>query len=70
MLQVDEFKMLEIHAKEACDQVQGQENSGQHCQRTHDGVGAVTLRAEMHLNTGLCTLLQSPDMVHNTLDVL
>ncbi|KAF5275796.1 hypothetical protein FQA39_LY18612 [Lamprigera yunnana] len=43
---------LEVHAEHAGDQVQRQEDGGQHGQRAHDVVGAVALQREVHLHGG------------------
>lgn len=51
------WKVLEVHAKESCDEVQWQEDGRQHGESAHDFVGAVALRIEVHLHRGLCTLL-------------
>ena len=67
---VDQGDEVEIHAKNACQQVQGQEHGRQRREGAHDVVGTVALHTEVHLHHGFRALLQAAHMVGHALDVL
>ena len=67
---MNQWQKFEIHPKEPGDQVQRQEDGGQHRQRAHDVVGAAALHAEVNLHRRLGTLLQAAHVVHYALNML
>ena len=67
---VDEGEGLEVHAEEAGDQVQGQEDRSERGKGAHDVVGAVALCREVHLHGGLSVVFQPGYVAYHAFDVL